>query len=260
MAALGGEIQNFPPVELLQGLHRTGSTGLLKIEAPPLEGEIVLKNGLPVHAVLAAGEKRLEGKEVFLLLPALKEGHFALTKLEGSPPHTVPDPLEAYTLLLRGQEFWQRVLLPGMDRVLRLRREPRTVLTPDETALLTTLEGQKVGEALLGPNPLRRALFLQTFFQLGILEARMEVRIPPTPLQVLTIYGPGGNEVFVDEELYRSWVRALQEAFTLRLLPLNLVLPVKPRFGIGRRLGVWEGDMKRFGFKRGQTVPVVPEP
>ena len=91
------------------------------------------------------------------------------------------------------------------------------------------------------------------------LEAYPEVDLPPEPLVVLPIYGPGSGVAYVDEALYAQWARAIRRGFRVRLLPLGAVLEVRPRPNLQGRVGLMEEDLKRLRLRRGDKVEAVPE-
>ena len=121
------------------------------------------------------------------------------------------------------------------------------------------MEGKRIAEVLLAPGVLRQARVLSTLLEVGALEAYPEVDLPPEPLVVLPIYGPGSGVAYVDEALYAQWARAIRRGFRVRLLPLGAVLEVRPRPNLQGRVGLMEEDLKRLRLRRGDKVEAVPE-
>ena len=260
---LKGDLAEFPLTDLLSALMGAGRSGALLVEAPFLSGEVYFRGGQVVHAVVQAGERAREGEEALLLLAGLSRAPFRFepervpsrtTLLGGlSTPMRVAEAREAFRRLEHLPKDWGLILrLPKAASEIQLSLE--------ELRVLGEAEGRRVAEALLlERDPLRTAEFLDRLLAKGVLQAVPEVRLPPIELLVLPIYGPGEGVAFVDEGLYEDWARGIKQAFRLRLLPLGVVLEVRPRPSIPGRLGLMEKDLSRLRLRRGDKVQVVPE-
>jgi len=258
---LSGNLAEFPFPSLVGALMQAGRTGRLLLRPPFLEAEVYLRGGQVVHARVQAGGRALEGEEALDLLVGLKRAPFAFEP-EALPPHTtLLGGLSVPARLAEAQAFWQGLDLPAdWGYILRLSPGGGEVeLSPEVLGVLAQVEGRRIAEVLLAPGPLRLARVLNTLLGMGVLEAVPQVAIPPTPLLVLPIYGPGSGVAYVDEPLYAGWARAIRHGFRLRLNPMGILMEVRPRPNIPGRLGLLEEDLRRLRLRRGDKVEVVPE-
>jgi hypothetical protein len=260
---LKGDLAEFPLTDLLSALMGAGRSGALLVEPPFLKGEVYLRGGQVVHAVARTEERAREGEGALLLLSGLSRAPFRFEPEKTPPNTTLLGGLSTPMRVAEAKEVFRRLehLPKDWGLVFRLPQAAQEVqLSLEELRLMGEAEGKRVAEVLLEEaDPLRAAELLDRLLAKGVLEAVPEVRLPPSELLVLPIYGPGEGVAFVDEALYGEWARAIRQAFRVRLLPRDVVLEVRPRPNIPGRIGLMEKDLARLRLRRGDKVRVVPE-
>jgi len=257
---LRGNLSDLPFLELLQTLA-SGSGGVLKLQAPGVEGQV----GLAKRRVVAAEALGLTGLDALTLLAGLRQGQFVF---ETPPPKGELNlPLErVLTDLAEVADAWRRLrhLPADWSRTLRAAQDLRPFdLSPEKKRFLAEVEGKSVAEALAVPERvMAQAETLDRLLQQGALLTLPSQGLGPVVLVALPYYGPQRAVAYVDQALYQRWAERAGGPFRLRVRTprgLEASYSVEPREQIPERIMLHDRELRRLRVGRGTKLKVMPE-
>jgi hypothetical protein len=252
-----GDFRLLGPIDLLQLLAQGGKTGVFQLlfrPSGPVEGEVYLEKGRPVHAHL--GEK--EGPEAFLEILLRKEGAFRFLLSVRASRTTLEAPLEAY-LFRAVQLLDERVEVGPFDRLTPSPWAARATLDPETLALLLALKEADSPLDLSARTGLPLGEVLKRLGQLARL--RLLSVSPRTPKTARLRLALGGKRPELEALLHEAWkahfgpFRRVWVKAGERLFPLE----VHPRPGLGVELFLPPEHLLFHGLRVGEEVLVWPE-
>lgn len=258
---LSGNLAEFPLLRLLETLMGAARGGALFIEHPNFSGRIYLHGGYPVHA--EAGS--LRGLDALELLAGIQSAPFRFESETQTQERSIEPSLETHNLILHQFEAWKEIGLPDNWGLMLVSRpaSSQTQLSPLEVGVLTLADGKSVAQALMNNrlSPLETAQVLDKLLRLGLLVARLRLKIRPEPLVVLSLYGGGQGVAVIDEDLFAHWQGLLGGPFLVRVRTKTqeVTLRPEPRIHMLGRLGLFERDLRQLRLSRGAPVEVWPE-
>ncbi|WP_457637152.1 DUF4388 domain-containing protein [Oceanithermus sp.] len=262
---LKGNLSEFPLGALIQTLATAERSGALLITPPWIEGKVVLKDG----ALFAAFAGAREGWEALELLAGLRKAPFAFDAEQALPARANMNlPLEpALARLLQVVDRWHTFQHIPDDWSLGVhlsRKSSELKLTPAMLQVVGLVEGHSISKILelSGASPLDTAAALNELLADGILQLTAPTGMKDEVLVALSFYGKETGVAYLDEELYREWLRALSRPFLVRVRSprgAEALFEARPRSRIPDRIMLNDKDLRRLKAARGIKLQVRPE-
>ncbi|WP_457629886.1 DUF4388 domain-containing protein [Oceanithermus sp.] len=262
---LKGNLSEFPLGTLIQTLAAAGRSGALLITPPWLEGRVILKGG----ALFAAYAGAREGWPAMELLAGLRKAPFTFDAGQPLPPvGNANVPLEtALARLLTVVDSWGRLTHIPEDWSLSVhlsRKSGELKLTPAMLQVLGLVEENSIARILelATTPPLETAAALDSLLADGVLQLSAPAGMEDETLVALSFYGRETGVAYLDEELYREWLRALARPYVVRVRSPRggeAYFEAKPRSGIPGRIMLNDKDLRRLRAARGIKMQVRPE-
>jgi Domain of unknown function (DUF4388) len=259
---LRGNLADFPLVGILQLISRDGKSGTIRILERPA-GAIGVLEGRITDAIYRPSR----GERALSLLNSLLDAPFEFDTNAVPSEQTITRGTQALLLELHDQHLrWVRL----RERLRDWSVNPQWLLRPEkfasaEQALIADLvDGRRSVERILQESQLPALRTAEVLIQMAnarsIALSQISGLNAPQSLVVLSVYHPDDATVFVDRGLHRIWTDTFGAVRVVIATPKGdrHDFAVQPRDGVGERIMIPDGALRKMRISRGIKVTVTP--